>query len=136
MHRPAPKSTSRLSYLVGPGPSAASSPVRLRIGISNSGDEVEALRLRLSLRSSAGGMELAKAEIGLVLPRRCGREVAAGIDWTEGRLELGSRSASIRSAGASGPILARAELFDGRAGEPEVLEVGLRSTEASPSERP
>jgi hypothetical protein len=132
MQRPASKPANRLSYLVGPGPSAPSSPAGLRIGLCNTGEDAQALRLRLSLKPVDSPSEvLARAEIGLVVPRRRGREVAATVDWRSGRLVLGSCSVALQQTAPSGRLLACAELFDGRGDAPEVLEVGLRAPTAA-----
>ena len=55
-----PQSTSaaRLSYLVGPGPRATRPISTLRVGLSNLGESVRALRLRLAVfRCDGPGQE-------------------------------------------------------------------------------
>jgi hypothetical protein len=134
---PAPRAPSCLSYLIGPGPTAEDPRTHLRIGVANNGEAVEAVRVRLVLLSGARNAQpLAEAELGLLLPRRCGRELAATIDWSGRRLVLGRRSASFRSPPddpGAGAHVVRAELLDGHDARADALEVGVRrSSDAGP----
>jgi len=132
----APLSAS-LSYLIGPGPAEARSRTTLRVGVANGGERVDAVRLRLVLSPcEAKAPPLARVELGLVLPRRAGRELEALIDWSAGRLGLGSRSSAFAVVPAGRRHVVRAELFDGKGCGPAVLEVGVTSATSAETTRP
>jgi Fe-S cluster assembly iron-binding protein IscA len=124
----APRAPSCLSYLIGPGAGSAGPRSGLRVGVANGGEAAAAVRLRLTVRTAEGATTpLAQIEVGLLLPRRSGHELDASIDWSGGRLTLGSSSVAFHSPpdGGAGQHVVRAELVDGGNTPAAALEVGV-----------
>lgn len=132
MRRFVKRTGPRLSYLVGPGPDAGGASCAVRLGVINRDEQLQVMRLRLSLRTIEGS-SIAELHWSQLVGRRRSRGFDIALDWADATLSV-EREAHVAISAAlipgAGHVL-RAELLTDDDLVYDVLEVGVRSSDSA-----